>query len=117
MDFMTNAEVFKKIFGLYATELWAMSEKDFLKWLNSVRELEENPREGNYFGECVLSDKDCISRREVRDLIIENKHSLEYCKEHGTDFTIDVSLILSKVQGMSRKRIVAQQCPLYKIGS
>lgn len=32
---MTNAEKFKNIFGLYATELWAKSEKEFLKWLNT----------------------------------------------------------------------------------
>ena len=32
---MTNAEKFKNIFGLYATELWAKSEKEFLKWLNA----------------------------------------------------------------------------------
>lgn len=31
---MNNAEKFKKIFGLYATELWAMPAKDFLEWLN-----------------------------------------------------------------------------------
>ena len=32
---MTNADKFKNIFGLYATELWSMPEKDFLEWLNS----------------------------------------------------------------------------------
>lgn len=32
---MNNAEKFKHIFGLYATELWAMSEESFLSWLNS----------------------------------------------------------------------------------
>lgn len=32
---MNNAEKFEKAFGLYATELWAMSEKDFLEWLNA----------------------------------------------------------------------------------
>ena len=32
---MTNADKFKSLFGIYATELWAMSEKDFLEWLNS----------------------------------------------------------------------------------
>lgn len=31
---MTNAEKFKNVFGLYATELWAMPEKEFLEWLN-----------------------------------------------------------------------------------
>lgn len=28
-----NAEKFKQIFGIYATELWAMPEEEFLKWL------------------------------------------------------------------------------------
>lgn len=31
---MNNAELFEKIFGIYATELWAMPEDRFLKWLN-----------------------------------------------------------------------------------
>ena len=31
---MTNAEKFYKSFGMYATELWAMPEEMFLKWLN-----------------------------------------------------------------------------------
>ena len=30
-----NAELFKQTFGLYATEVWAMKEADFLKWLNA----------------------------------------------------------------------------------
>ncbi len=32
---MTNAEKFQEVFGIYATEMWAMSEQDFLKWLNT----------------------------------------------------------------------------------
>lgn len=32
---MTNADRFMQTFGIYATELWAKSEKEFLKWLNS----------------------------------------------------------------------------------
>ena len=32
---MNNAEKFKQIFGLYATELWAMPEEKFLEWLNA----------------------------------------------------------------------------------
>ena len=32
---MTNAEKFKQIFGIYATELWAMPEEKFLEWLNA----------------------------------------------------------------------------------
>ena len=34
---MTNAEKFKSLFGIYATELWAMPEAEFLKWLNADR--------------------------------------------------------------------------------
>lgn len=32
---MKNADKFKAVFGLYATELWAMPEGEFLRWLNS----------------------------------------------------------------------------------
>ena len=32
---MTNADRFKGIFGLYATELWSKTEKEFLEWLNA----------------------------------------------------------------------------------
>ena len=38
---MTNAEKFKQLFGIYATELWAMSEEDFLKWLNTEAETKD----------------------------------------------------------------------------
>lgn len=36
---MINADIFKAVFGMYATELWAMPEKDFLAWLNSPTEM------------------------------------------------------------------------------
>ena len=32
---MNNAELFEAIFGIYATELWAMEEPEFLQWLNA----------------------------------------------------------------------------------
>ena len=38
---MTNAEKFKEVFGVYATETWAMSESDFLLWLNGEYSGEE----------------------------------------------------------------------------
>jgi len=30
-----NAELFKETFGIYASEVWAMSESKFLEWLNA----------------------------------------------------------------------------------
>lgn len=31
----TNADLFKQTFGIYATELWVMTNADFMEWLNS----------------------------------------------------------------------------------
>ena len=39
---MTNAEKFKQIFGLYATELWGKPMKDFFEWLNTEAQSEQN---------------------------------------------------------------------------
>ena len=42
---MTNAEKFKQLFGIYATELWAMPEEKFLEWLNAeALEMQEQDR-------------------------------------------------------------------------
>ena len=35
---MTNADLFKQIFGIYATDLWSKPEAEFLEWLNSEQE-------------------------------------------------------------------------------
>lgn len=31
---MKNAEQFEQLFGFTATELWSLTEKQFLRWLN-----------------------------------------------------------------------------------
>lgn len=36
---MTNAEKFQLVFNRYATEIWALPEKDFLEWLNKHEEV------------------------------------------------------------------------------
>ena len=36
---MRNAKRFHDVFGIYATELWAMPEKEFLEWLNAKADL------------------------------------------------------------------------------
>ena len=38
---MINAEKFQLVFNRYATEIWALPEKDFLKWLNKEYKNEE----------------------------------------------------------------------------
>ena len=49
---MTNADKFKHLFGIYATELWAMPESDFLEWLNADAQdmSTEEQRTGKWIG-------------------------------------------------------------------
>jgi len=53
---MTNADKFKRTFGLYATEVWAMPEQDFLEWLNSEEMNKENPCENCQEFDCYGCD-------------------------------------------------------------
>lgn len=43
---MKNSDKFQEIFGLYATEVWAMPEEDFLEWLNAVCDTYERDHHG-----------------------------------------------------------------------
>jgi len=49
---MTNGEAFEYDFGIYATELWAMTEEQFLEWLNAPCD-RERPRD------MIVRCKDC----------------------------------------------------------
>lgn len=71
---MKNADKFKLVFGLYATELWAMPEGEFLKWLNSEStETEQNPEP------C----EDAVSREAVLDEIYDNIKKCEKALASG----------------------------------
>lgn len=58
---MANAEKFKQIFGIYATELWAMSEEEFLAWLNAEAKTKDwipcSERLPDDDGEYLVTDK------------------------------------------------------------
>lgn len=58
---MTNAEKFKEIFGIYATEFWAKSEKDMLNWLNETFQERYNFNNSNtyYYGESFSFSYPC----------------------------------------------------------
>ena len=51
---MINAELFSQTFDIYATELWAMPEQDFLKWLNAESITKK-------------AEMDLISRKALKD--------------------------------------------------
>lgn len=53
---MNNAKKFKQTFGLYATELWAKPESEFLTWLNAKYESPKLPSNLKWFT-CVKCGK------------------------------------------------------------
>ncbi len=63
---MTNSDKFKQVFGLYATELWAMTETEFLTWLNADAQPER--RDCGWTG---IDDDYPVSIREVIDITAE----------------------------------------------
>ena len=70
---MTNADKFKHLFGIYATELWAMPEKDFLKWLNSeVVNCSEIP-----------NNSDTISRQAALEAFGLSEKTRKYDGDHS----------------------------------
>lgn len=56
---MTNGEKFKALFGLYATELWAKPEKEFLEWINAD------------VSDINVNTTDCVSRVAAIDAAID----------------------------------------------
>lgn len=65
---MNNAEKFKQIFGLYATELWSMPESDFLEWLN--RDVGTTQPDHTADIGKKAEKEDCISRQAALDAIM-----------------------------------------------
>lgn len=58
---MLVADRFKQIFGVYATEIWALPESDFLNWLNSeAPELKIGIREMTICKNCKHAEWDYV---------------------------------------------------------
>ena len=73
---MNNAEKFKQLFGIYATELWAMPKEKFLEWLNAEA-LEQEFNE--WCPDCKEYDKEnhCCHRftKVIRQTVEECKRA------------------------------------------
>ena len=63
---MNNAEKFKKQFNLYATELWAMSEENFVIWLNSEYEEPLSPVKREIKSYVLTPPKDTTNTFDTR---------------------------------------------------
>ena len=63
---MTNSEKFKGVFGLYVTELWAMPNEDFVKWINAeYKEIELEPPPHPEREKTIGFMNDLISRKSA----------------------------------------------------
>lgn len=56
---MTNDDVFTNVFGIFPTELWCMTEKDFLKWIKA--EYNKKPPE------VIIHCRNCKSLAKIID--------------------------------------------------
>lgn len=58
---MNNADKFLQVFGIYATELWAKPEKEFLEWLNASAEPERKKGKWEFVGHQMFECTGCKS--------------------------------------------------------
>ena len=103
---MTNAQKFQETFGIYATEMWAMPEHDFLKWLNADTPQTERMKTHDYCdicnhkgcGTCIANNLDdyCVpsnyepttqTETQNSNLTFENRTMLDCynCKRYKSD--------------------------------
>ena len=87
---MTNAEKFVHLFGLYATELWSKSEKDFLIWLNAEY---ENIHDAN-IGE-----------------LIDRQAAIDAIKNHESESYITINNLIDK----DVARVLLEELPLVNL--
>jgi len=90
---MTNAEKFRNVFGLYATEVWSMSEKEFLAWLN--RKAQSNQMTGRW----IVEEEDYIKQTRCSECGVNAPFVLVADDHYGNN-----------VHGESRKTKFCPNC-------
>ena len=81
---MTNADKFQQVFGIYATELWAKPEKEFLEWLNASTEPEREKGKWvviNKFDDCLYAK---CNQCNVTQIFYYGKPLTNYCPNCGS---------------------------------
>lgn len=88
---MTNADKFKHLFGIYATELWAMPEKNFLEWLNA--DAQDMPTAERKTGKWISNGReDCYECSECHAVIEGDEvywRNNYFCYHCGADMRKD----------------------------
>lgn len=90
---VSNAEIFKRVFGVYATELWTMSEADFLKWLNQeTPEFEKVDEIPTFNREELEKARDYwyshleVGNEEQNEAAWAAINAINYCIEHSSGY-------------------------------
>lgn len=76
---MNNAERFRATFGMYATELWAMPEEKFVKWLNEEAYINKKLSRRVWMSRTKLSDK------QIADIVMSIIGEIEPVGESHID--------------------------------
>ena len=88
---MKNADLFKNTFGMYATEIWSMSEKEFLIWLNE----DAKPKTGHWSRKIKVDAYDIAGvktwgikcqcdRCDFTTIVVEDFGYYKYCPNCGS---------------------------------
>ena len=87
---MTNADKFKHLFGIYATELWAMPESDFLEWLNAdAQDMPTVERKTGYWILCPEQEKNIFGVKSIEcsecgdKCLVQFVEKEKYCRNCG----------------------------------
>ena len=77
---MTNAEKFQKVFGYYATDMWAKPEKEFLEWINAEALEQETVSRESYDHEFNLRKMFEMKVFELENKMAEQEQII-HCKD------------------------------------
>lgn len=87
---MTNADKFKHLFGIYATELWVMPESDFLEWLNAdAQDMPTGKRKTGYWILHSEQEKNIFGVKQIEcsecgdKCLVQFVEKEKYCRNCG----------------------------------
>lgn len=86
---MTNAEKFEQIFGIYATELWAKPELEFLEWLNNNYYLDEESQQKGKCFKCTRCNNKYYTTAELKWDESGYNYWVSICPKCGTENEIN----------------------------
>lgn len=88
--FLTNGELFQRIFGISVADIRSLPEEEFTDWLNAVAE----------------NASDLIYRTDALRALDEHRYSSEFCVNHYIDWSINLGMahiVLNDLKSVNEK--------------